>query len=431
MRHLKVGLLGLLVLVVLAWLVGRRSRADAPPPRADVQAFAAAKKAAEDQKKWFIVAATAVWCMPCKQMENTTWRDERVVKWLTAHAVLVTVDVDKEAALAKELAVEAMPTVMAFKEGKEFDRVVGYKPAEEFLAWLDGIARGETSLEAVRARARPRDLPDGRVDVRARLDLAKGLASAGKPDEAADEYVWLWQNMLKHDPAYYGVRLSFMANDMTLLAARHAGARKRFAELRDELAAAIENDKVHRDDLVDWVTLNQVLGDGKTTLAWFDRVKEQPRGQPLLKYVERQLQELLVGEGRWADVGLLSTDPIGEIERQHAIFARMPKYDFPEDFPEEARKSAEESPRRLLRAKAGTLYAALLAANREDEAERLASRAQEIDQSPAMVAALVSAALTAGQPREQQLPWIDRAAKEDVALTSLRDKVQAALKRKG
>ncbi len=431
MRHLKVGLLGLLALMVLVWLVGRRSGADAPPPRADVQPFAAAKKAAEDQKKWLIVAATAVWCMPCKQMESTTWRDERVVKWLTAHAVVLAVDVDQEAALAKELAVDAMPTVIAFKEGKEFDRVVGYKPAEVFLAWLDGIARGETSLDAVRARARPRDGADGRVDVRARLDLAKGLASAGKPDEATDEYVWLWQNMLKHDQAYYGVRLSFMANDMTLLAARHAGARERFAELRDELGVAMENDKVHREDLVDWVTLNRVLGDAKTTLAWFDRVKEHPRWQPLLKYVERQLQELLIGEGRWADAGLLSSDPIGEIERHHAILAQMPKHDFPEDLPEEARKSAEEAPRRLLQGKAGTLYAALLAAGREDDAERLASRAQEMDRSPAMVAALVSTALTADQPREQQLSWIDRAAKEDVGLTSLRDKVQAALKRKG
>jgi thioredoxin 1 len=118
---------------------------DDPPPVFDKRPYAGAKKAAEDANKWFIVKATAVWCAPCKMMDRTTWRDEKVVKWFEANGIVVALDVDAQQKLAEDLAIQAMPTMIAFKEGKEFDRIVGYKSAADFLGWLDGIARGEKS----------------------------------------------------------------------------------------------------------------------------------------------------------------------------------------------------------------------------------------------------------------------------------------------
>ncbi len=137
-----------LVLVFAGLLYACSARAGGdPPPVFDKRPYAEAKKAAEDEKKWFIVKGTAVWCGPCKDMDKTTWRDDKVVKWLEKNAIVVALDVDKEKKLAEGLGIEAMPTMIAFKDdGKEFARVVGYKSPEAMLAWLDGVAKGERSI---------------------------------------------------------------------------------------------------------------------------------------------------------------------------------------------------------------------------------------------------------------------------------------------
>ena len=418
-----------LITIVSSGLLTVAARAaDDPPPVFDKRDYAVARKAAEKDGKWFLAKATAVWCGPCKQMNKTTFRDEKVVKWLKEHAIIVEFDVDKDKKLAKDLKIAAMPTLIAFKNGKtEFDRVVGYRAPADFLAWLEGIDRGETSIVAIKQRAGTRNPADGKVDIRARLDLARSLDRAGKLDEAADEYVWLWRNMLKHDQGYYGVRLSFMAGDMERLAARSAVAKKKFTELRDEVTPAIQGAKVDRDDLVDWVTLNKIVGDTDATLAWFEKVKDEPRRRPLLKYVDDDLEELLISKGRWADVGRVYPDPIEALKRQYEFSKTLSADNLPSGISAEQRKYLEDMPKQKLRDKAGILYAGTLAAGREDVAQKLAARARELDESPAMIAALVSTAFKADQPRKQHLEWIEAADKQDESLAGLREKVQAAL----
>jgi thioredoxin-like negative regulator of GroEL len=61
--------------------------------------------------------------------------------------------VDAEPATAKQLEIRAMPTVIAFKDGVEFDRAVGLKQPAELLSWLDGVMWGENSLVKLTAEA--------------------------------------------------------------------------------------------------------------------------------------------------------------------------------------------------------------------------------------------------------------------------------------
>jgi thioredoxin-related protein len=419
-----------LVLFVATSVATSFAGGDDPPPVFDKRQFAEAKKAAENENKWLIAKATAVWCAPCKQMDRTTWRDEKVVEWLSKNAIAVAFDVDKEKKLAQELSIEAMPTMIAFRKGKEFDRVVGYKAPAEFLVWLEGIARGEKSLQAVRKRAGTRDAAKGSVDISARMELAGSLARSGKLDEATSEYTWLWQHCLEHRPSFYGVRLSFMASDMKRLAARYAGAKQKFTELRDRTAQAIKAEKVDPNDLVDWVTLNRIVGDSNATLVWFDKVKDQPRWRPLINRIARDLQELLIAKRRWADIGRIYTDSIRALEQEHEINAMSPKRDLPKGLSDEQRKRIEDAPQRRLREKAGIIYAGLLAADREDDATKFASRARELDESVAMIAALASTALKADQPREKHLGWISKIGGEDSSLAKLRDQIRAALDEK-
>jgi len=122
-------------------------------------------------------------------MDRTTWLDAGVVAWIHAHAIAFQLDVDAHGAAAKKLSVTAMPTVIAFRDGEEIDRVVGFQKAEQMLKWLDGLAHGVTSLDTMRA-----DITTKPDDAPLRLQYARMLVAAGRLEEAMPEYVWLWKH---------------------------------------------------------------------------------------------------------------------------------------------------------------------------------------------------------------------------------------------
>jgi thioredoxin 1 len=420
---MKRPLVGLLFVPAMLASAPGTARPQDPPPIFDKRPYAEAKAAAEKDKKWFIAKATAEWCSPCKMMDRTTWRDEKVVRWLDANAVAVAFDVDKEKQLAGELDIEAMPTMIAFRDGKEFDRIVGYKDPAAFLVWLEGIARGEKSIERVKKRAAA-PAEGGKVNVRARYDLARALARDRRFDEAVEEFVWLWEHMLEHDRATSGVRLSSMVNDMQRLAQRSDAARARFIALRDKTGKLLEGDKVDGSALRDWVALNKVVGDPDATLAWYDRVKDEPRWRPLVERVSRDLTELLTAKKRWADVGRIQHDPLGDLDNLIAFLAILKKQEL---LVGDAK--FEDIPGQMARDHARVVYAGLLASGRDGDAVKLADKARAYDASTRMLAALISTALEAGQPRAAQLEWLDRAPgdKADPELAELRARLKQAL----
>lgn len=425
-------LVGGLVLVTLS-LMSLAARADDAPPVFDKRAYAEAKKGAEAEKKWFIVKGTAEWCGPCKQMDKTTWRDEKVVAWLKERAVVVALDVDQEAKLAKELGIEAMPTMIAFKDGKEFDRVVGRQGPAEFLVWLEGIAKGEKSIDAVKKKAGAQ--PEGKgnpgdADMQTRLSLAEELGRAGKFDEAGDEFVWLWKNMLKHQESMYGVRLSFMAGSMERLAKQNAGVKKKFVALRDETGKRLEGEKVDREDVVDWVVLNKIVGDRKATLAWYDKVKDDAKWNRMVERVNRDLLELFVAEKRWADIGRATKDPMEYIEREHELYTMTSGHN-PKGVDPETVARLEEMGAARFRESAATVYAGLLAAGREADANLYCERARLLDTKPGMARTLVEKALEADQPRKSQVGWLEEAAIQDAKLKETVKALRAAIEKKG
>ena len=86
-----------------------------------------------------IVDAFATWCGPCKVIAPNVvefshkYTDARFYK----------VDVDEVPDVAQELAIRAMPTFKVFKDGEEFETVVGVNaPALE-----DAIVRGGANNE--------------------------------------------------------------------------------------------------------------------------------------------------------------------------------------------------------------------------------------------------------------------------------------------
>jgi len=349
---------------------------DQPPVFAD-QSFAAALEATRSSDRWLIVDATADWCGPCKNMDQTTWRDTEVVAWLQTHATTLQIDVDHEQGWAKNHEISAMPTIIAFKQGTEFDRVVGGRKPREFLDWLQGLQQGETSVDRLQ-----RSLGEDGSDVDGRFELARALFATGKLDEAASEFVWLWEHMAELKPEMAGVRLSFMAGDIETLVAKSESARSRFREIRARTAIEAEAEADPAGEArFDWIVLNEMLGEPDATLVWFDQIATTRTDKLGLENLAHRLIPLLLSRDRWADAGRLIDDGVETLVRQHD---HLISDEFPPDLDEVVKNQIKEMGRDSFRQTAAEIRQMLIAGNRMEEAAAVERNALSLDPSEEM-----------------------------------------------
>jgi thioredoxin 1 len=399
----------------------------AMPPIFTKKNFEDAKKQAAAEGKLLVVDSMADWCPPCKQMDKTTWVDEKTIAYFKDNAIAFQFDVDKEEKLAKDLRIEAMPTMIVFKDGKEIDRSVGFMSTDDMIGWLEDVKKGKTKAAALaeeakklRENAGNRVGEDGKVNIKDRMDIARKL-SRSDPKLAAQEYAWLWDNMLEHDQAFYGVRLSFMVSDMKRLADQDEGAKAEFVKLRDAAEAKLKNKTATRDTLVDWIQLNQVVDDDDRTLAWYDRVKNDSGAARDIKRNERELRRIFQEKKRWADMGRMYKNPERDA-RGHIDQNQMMEKMAPAEHAAEMKRYAQNEVRTSL----ATMHAALLAAERDEEAQAVADMLLEFSDTPESRQALVSTALEAGQARASHRDLLGTG--KDSTTHDLRTRLEAALK---
>jgi thioredoxin-like negative regulator of GroEL len=172
-------------------------------------------RAAKERHVPVVVDVWAVWCVPCKKMDDETYVDPRVVEAAKA-LVALKVDADAQPIFIERYAVQAYPEVLFLDEdGRELGRLTGFQdvagllPALEraeagyasYRDWMDGKEVPENLLEvgeyfaalgnrgraekalvtvAKRLREEPAALPDA-----SRLRLGKALVAAGEGKEGA------------------------------------------------------------------------------------------------------------------------------------------------------------------------------------------------------------------------------------------------------
>lgn len=401
--------------------------ADEAPPVFSKTPFAAARDSTKGNAKILIVKATAEWCGPCKAMDKTTWRDDKVVAWVKENGLAIQLDVDKEPKIAQELSIEAMPTMVAFKDGAELSRVVGYKKPADLLTWLGDVKAGKKAGDAVDAKLKAAKgaQPDAKVDIQERMALARELVQNRKLDEATEQYAWLWDNMVENEPSMVGVRVSFMANEMEQLATRHPPANAAFAKLRDNAEAKLKGERNGRDDLTDWIVLNKVVADDARTLAWFDRVKGDPAGQEAINSHSYLLAEMLIANGRLADYGKTMRDPLAQVRQAIDLRKSLDARQVPGDADAQAQIKAVQT--RFFHDKIAKIYSALLAADRKEDAAAAAAEAIKFDDSGTLKRALVDAALRTDRAQPEHAEWLLEAAKSGEAVESLREELKKKL----
>ncbi len=82
-----------------------------------------------------IVDFFATWCGPCQMFIPIF--DEYKNKHQEIN--VIKIDIDQESGLASENGVMGVPTIIAYKDGKEVSRFSGFRPMEELEAFINSV----------------------------------------------------------------------------------------------------------------------------------------------------------------------------------------------------------------------------------------------------------------------------------------------------
>lgn len=102
--------------------------------------FQAAQEIAKEKQRPLLVAVTATWCGPCRQMRQLTFTDVRIKQLLDSKIVAVSVDADQYPSVVSSLGISAYPTTIFFDaSGNRRKTWTGFQHAAEFAAELETL----------------------------------------------------------------------------------------------------------------------------------------------------------------------------------------------------------------------------------------------------------------------------------------------------
>ena len=164
-----------LLLISLLTLLAALSFASAEEP-AWGDDVSAALKEAKSADKPVLVDVWAIWCVPCREMDETTYKDQKVLEAM-ADFIPVKVDADAKKIFIERYRIDAFPTILILdSRGNEITRLLGYVDAGDLLEILSIVDSGYADYLASSSNQK---------DHEALAKLGRYFTSAGNPAEGA------------------------------------------------------------------------------------------------------------------------------------------------------------------------------------------------------------------------------------------------------
>lgn len=351
--------------------------------------FAAACETAKKENKWVLIDFYTTWCGPCKMLDKVTWKDTEVKAWLKDNAINLKVDAEADVELAKKYKVNAYPTIVILKsDGTVLDRLTGYRPPKDFLVSVNNLKNGKDSLALLKESM----AGDKANDPMVRLKYGRELANRGLYKEALAEYLWCFDNGLKYNQSFAGVRTSFLLGDITGLSKELPEALDELKKRRDNAAKLIVNGEVTFDRVSELTNLNKTLKDQKKNLEVFDQLLAKGKKEIAAKMVGQILDQLLSAH-RYQDIIDNLGDLNDQMQKQFKGYQGLEKYQSEHDNPnkEEMLASFKDYTVQIC----AKYFATLLGVKRDDEANKMADQMIRFNNRGTTYMALIQYALKA------------------------------------
>ncbi|MGH7242492.1 MAG: thioredoxin family protein [Phycisphaerales bacterium] len=383
---------------------------DLPPAFSDIK-LDEAMKLVDGTEKVVVIKFTAEWCGPCKAMDKTTWRDDSVVKWVKENGVAIQVDVDKDKKTAEAYNIEAMPTMVMLRGGKELTRTLGYMNPQQTLSWLESAATGKAPPPATDPNVPELLRVVGRLD--ANIEDKKYA-------EAIVDVQEIWSEKNAADSMRRVGVAQMLQPQLRALLAASPESRSTIVQIRDGAEQEVQKGvKAKNADVNDWLALNDVLSDDAKSLAWFDKLKEEPGSSELFEPALTLLTPLLARHQRVADLAAAVPNGTEWATMQHDRIARFAR----------ARKHNGEEQMRVFEVQGAKLYAGYVAAHKLKDANEFAETMLQLRDTPTMRVALVEESVNTGVTGPGAKLWLDEAAAAGSDVSAVRARMLALQKK--
>jgi len=110
---------------------------------------------AENLEKMILVDFETDWWTWCDRLDNDTYSDKRIIKYASENLISIKIDAEKGIGPEQKetYRVRGYPTILLLDpSGNEIDRIVGYRPPDEFMSELERIKSGTNTLSFLQSK---------------------------------------------------------------------------------------------------------------------------------------------------------------------------------------------------------------------------------------------------------------------------------------
>lgn len=357
---------------------------------------------AASQKKWVFIDFYTTWCGPCKMMDDTTFKDPDVVKWMSQKAIALKIDAEAQEEIALKHRVDGYPTLVFLKpDGSEFERLSGYIPAGDLKRTFRQVETGKTAL--VVAKEKVDASPNDPV---LRLDYGTELSQRSRWEEAWREYRWCLDQGVKKDPKFARLGVDALLGSMIGIGGPYEKARLELMALRNQAEERIRSGEASVADCQLVRDVNNVTSDDARTLELYDAMVK--RGdKKTLTTLTRALMPLLVQAQRYTQIN----DYVDVVQDAKRVLAQAAEA---ADYLGRHLDAADREPLRDMLKENAALrvsdhYQVLLALDKTEQADALAKSAMSVSDSATVYGAFSWSGYLSGKPVEANVAWARKA----------------------